>query len=151
MKTILLSLLLALWGNVARADYDVVKKESRFGVRETMDRLESVVTTRGLTIFARIDHGQNAANADLHMNPAQLLIFGNPGMGTAIMKADPAAGLDLPLRMLVYQDDDGKVWLSYHDPKGMKESFDVGRVEAIGKASAAMEDISTVVTEADLK
>ncbi|RTZ58588.1 MAG: DUF302 domain-containing protein [Gammaproteobacteria bacterium] len=151
VKTLLLSLVLAVFSNLALADYDVVKKLSHYSVPETMDRLESTVTARGLRIFARIDHEKNATAADMTMNPAQLLIFGNPKMGTLIMKADPAAGLDLPLRVLVYRDDHGKVWLAYHDPKGMKDAYDVGKVEAISKASAAMDKITTAVTAADLK
>lgn len=151
MKALLLSLILSLVPGVALADYDIVKKASHYGVQETIDRLESIVTSKGLTVFARINHEKNAVAADMTMNEAQVLIFGNPKMGTMIMKADPAAGLDLPLRVLAYEDNEGKVWLIYHNPAGMKESFDVGKVAAIKKASAALDKITTAVTEADLK
>ncbi len=151
MKSLLFSLILAVFSTAAVADYDVIKKASHYSVPQTMDRLESMVTAKGLRVFARIDHESNAAAANMTMNPAQLLIFGNPKMGTSIMKADPAAGLDLPLRVLVYRDDQGRVWLAYHDPKGMKDAYDVGKVEAISKASAAMDKITTAVTAAELK
>ena len=151
MKALLLSLVLTVMSGSALADFDVIKKASHYGVQETMDRLVNIVTSKGLTVFARIDHEQNAAAADMTMNPAQVLIFGNPKMGTMIMKADPAAGLDLPLRVLAYKDNEGKVWLSYHDPKGLKEFYDVGKVKAINKAVAAMDKMTSAATSPDLK
>jgi len=151
MKALLLSLMLFVVSGAAQADYDVIKKASNYSVQETMDRLVNIITSKGLTIFARIDHQKNAEEADLTMNPAQALIFGNPKMGTAIMKSDPATGLDLPLRALAYKDNKGKVWLSYHDPKGMRDYYDVSKVGAIDKASAALDKITDAATKADLK
>jgi uncharacterized protein (DUF302 family) len=84
-----------------------------------MDRLEAAVTGAGATVFARVDHAAGAASVDLALDPSQVLIFGNPKMGTAAMQDDPLAGLFLPLKVLVYQDGAGETWLAYQDPEDM--------------------------------
>jgi uncharacterized protein (DUF302 family) len=88
---------------------------------ETLARLETIVQAKGLTILARIDHSGDAARVGLQMPPTKLLIFGNPKSGTPLMIASPSVAIDLPLKALVWQDDDGKVWLSYNSPNYMKE------------------------------
>jgi uncharacterized protein (DUF302 family) len=90
-------------------------------VLETLERLETIVQAKGLTILARIDHSGDAANAGLKMQPTKLLIFGNAKSGTPLMIASPSAAIDLPLKALVWQDDDGQVWLSYNSPDYLKE------------------------------
>jgi uncharacterized protein (DUF302 family) len=89
---------------------------SRFGPQETMDRLEAEAKTRGLTVFARIDHAAGAAQAGLALRPTELLIFGNAKGGTSLMQSNQTIGIDLPLKALVWQDAAGKTWLSYNDP-----------------------------------
>ncbi len=89
---------------------------SSFGPKETMDRLETEVRAKGLTVFARIDHAAGAAAAGLPLSPTELLIFGNAKGGTPLMEANQASGIDLPLKALVYQDAAGKVWLAFNDP-----------------------------------
>ncbi|CCD90988.1 conserved hypothetical protein [Bradyrhizobium sp. ORS 375] len=84
--------------------------------KETMERVESAVSRRGLTIFARIDHAAGAAQVDQSLRPTELLIFGNAKGGTPVMKAAQTAGIDLPLKALVWQDANGVTWLSYNDP-----------------------------------
>jgi uncharacterized protein (DUF302 family) len=90
-------------------------------VMETLARLETIVQTKQLTILARIDHSGDAAKASLKMPPTKLLIFGNAKSGTPLMIASPSVAIDLPLKALVWQDDDGKVWLSYNSPTYLKE------------------------------
>ena len=82
----------------------------------TIDRLESLLKERGVLIFARIDFSADAARAGLQMRPEQLLIFGNPKAGTALMVVEPAAGIDLPLKALAWEASDGQVRLAYNDP-----------------------------------
>ena len=89
---------------------------SKFGPKETMDRLETEVKSKGLTVFARIDHAAGAAAVGLQLRPAELLIFGNAKGGTPLMLAAQTMGIDLPLKVLVWQDASGKTWLSYNDP-----------------------------------
>ena len=94
-------------------------------VMETLTRLETIVQSKGLTILARIDHSGDAAKAGLQMQPTQLLIFGNAKSGTPLMIATPCVAIDLPLKALVWQDDDGKVWLSYNSPDYLKDRHDI--------------------------
>ena len=89
---------------------------SSLGARETMDRLAAEVKAKGLTVFARIDHAAGAAEVGMQLRPTELLIFGNARGGTPLMQANQLAGIDLPLKALVYQDAAGKVWLSYNAP-----------------------------------
>ena len=89
---------------------------SRFGAKETMDRLEAEVKAKGFTVFARIDHAAGAAAAGMPLRPTEVLIFGNARGGTPLMEVNQSVGIDLPLKALVHQDEAGKVWLSYNDP-----------------------------------
>jgi len=89
---------------------------SSHSVSTTIDRLESLLQERAVLVFARIDFSADAARAGLQMRPEQLLIFGNPRAGTALMLAEPAAGIDLPLKALAWEDPDGQVRLAYNDP-----------------------------------
>ena len=90
-------------------------------VSETLARLETIVQGKGLAILARIDHSGDAAKAGLEMHPTQLLIFGNAKSGTPLMIASPTVAIDLPLKALVWEDSEGKVWLSYNSPGYLKE------------------------------
>lgn len=95
---------------------EMVEKTSPYPVSETIDRLEAAVTGAGATVFARVDHGAGAASVNLELAPSELLIFGNPKLGTPAMQDGPTAGLDLPLRVLAYADGEGVVRLVYHAP-----------------------------------
>jgi len=132
---------------LANAAGDLVKKGSPNGVQETMDKLEKVVRDKGLTIFNRIDHQANAINVEMEMGAAQVLIFGSPKMGTAIMRQDPAAGLDLPLRVLVYQDNAGDTWISYHNPGALESDYQLKGNPAVAKAKGALGAITDAATK----
>jgi uncharacterized protein (DUF302 family) len=95
-------------------DNGMVHLSSPRSVPDTLARLETIVQAKGLTILARIDHSGDAAKAGLKMQATKLLIFGNAKAGTPLMIAAPTVAIDLPLKALVWQDDDGKVWLSYN-------------------------------------
>jgi uncharacterized protein (DUF302 family) len=98
-------------------DQGIVRIASHHAVGETMDRIEALLKQRGIMVFARIDFSGDAARAGLTMRPEQLLIFGNPKAGTPLMQAEPVAGLDLPLKALVWQDADARTWIAYNDPQ----------------------------------
>ena len=101
-------------------DGDLVKvPATQDDVSATMDALEAAVGGAGATVFARVDHAGGAMKAGFELNPSQLLIFGNPQLGTPAMQDDPMAGLFLPLKVLVYRDAQGQVWLAYEDPAAM--------------------------------
>jgi uncharacterized protein (DUF302 family) len=95
----------------------IISRASNHSVPETLDRVEGLLRAKGIKIFARVDHGGEAAAVGLNMPPTQLLIFGNPEVGTPVMLAAPSAAIDLPLKALAWQDAEGKVWLSYNDPE----------------------------------
>lgn len=94
---------------------------SNHSVDETVARLETILETRGIKLFAVVDHSGEAAKVGLLMPPTKLLIFGNPKAGTPLMQATPSVAIDLPLKILVQQDADGKTWLSYNTPEYLRE------------------------------
>jgi uncharacterized protein (DUF302 family) len=101
----------------------IITKPSKYAVPETLHRLETVLTAKGIKIFALIDHSGEAEKAGLKMPPTQLLVFGNPKGGTPVMLAAPTAAIDLPLKALAWQDANGQVWLSYNDPAYIQRRF----------------------------
>jgi uncharacterized protein (DUF302 family) len=94
----------------------LITERGNFGPEETMKRLEAEVNAKGLTVFAHVDHAAGAAAVGLPLRPTDLLIFGNAKGGTPLMQAVQSIGIDLPLKMLVWQDADGATWVSYNDP-----------------------------------
>ena len=103
----------------------MVHVSSRYPVPETFKRLEEIILARGLSILARIDHSGDAAKVGLKMRPTQLLIFGNPKAGTPLMIASPTLAIDLPLKALVWEDGEGKVWVSYNSPEYLKRRHNI--------------------------
>src|SRR5216684_1660194 len=101
----------------------VISKPSPYSVDETIRKIEEVVRGKGLTVFARIDHRAGAREVSLDMQDEQVLIFGNPRAGTPLMVARPLVGIDLPLRVLVWRDSDGRVWVSYQDSAFIAKRF----------------------------
>jgi uncharacterized protein (DUF302 family) len=99
---------------------------SSYGPKETMDRLVTEVTAKSLTIFARIHHAAGAAQVGLPLRPTELLIFGNAKAGTPLMQSNQEVGIDLPLKVLVWEDAAGKTWLSYNDPRWIAKRHELG-------------------------
>lgn len=112
-------------------------------VPQVADRLASSIKAKGLTLFTIIDHQENARAAGLTMRPATVLIFGSPKVGTPVMAAAPTAALDLPQRMLVFQDVDGATKIAYNDPKVFARQHGVtGRDEAIDAMTRALSGLA---------
>jgi len=112
---------------------------SALGPKQTMDRLEAEIKAKGLAVFARIDHAGGAAQAGLALRPTEVLIFGNARGGTPLMQAGQTAGIDLPLKCLVWQDEAGKTWLSYNDPGWIAHRHGLGvAADAAVKTMTAM-------------
>jgi len=103
----------------------VVDIPSRFSVRETIDRLESILGAKGIKIFARIDQKSEAEAVGLSLRETQLLIFGDPRAGTPLMVKHPSIALDLPAKAVAWEAADGKTWLSYNSPEYLKERHDM--------------------------
>jgi uncharacterized protein (DUF302 family) len=122
----------------AHAGGNVVTKPSQYSVPETIDRIEKAVTAKGMKIFARINHAGEAKNVGLDMRPTELLIFGNPKGGTALMVARPTAAIDLPMKALAWEDKAGNVWLTYNSPELLSERHGMpadltSKLEPVGK------------------
>jgi len=101
---------------MSETDDGVVRMPSRHNVPKTIERLQALLRERGILVFALIDFSGDAARAGLTMRPEQMLIFGNPKAGTPLMVESPIAGLDLPLKALVWEDAEDKTWVAYNDP-----------------------------------
>jgi uncharacterized protein (DUF302 family) len=105
----------------AAANNGIVNKLSKRSVEQTVEALTNLLKSKGVAVFALIDHSGEAEKVGLKMRPTKLLIFGNPKAGTPLMLASPSSALDLPLKILVWEDGEGKVWLSYNSPEYLKE------------------------------
>lgn len=118
MKRVLIGVVLAFMAQGAQAsDDDIMQMQAGGDVPATMDKLVAAVEDAGATVFARVDHSGGAAAAGMELAPSQLLIFGNPSLGTPAMQDNALSGLFLPLKVLVYEDADGRTWLAYEDPE----------------------------------
>lgn len=106
-------------------DSGLIRIPSRHSMKETLQLLESAFASHGLQVFARIDHGDEAEKVGLKMPPTQVLIFGSPKAGTPLMIAAPSLAIDLPLKALVAEDDQGRVWVTYNGAKYLKERHGV--------------------------
>ena len=118
----------------------VISLKSSHSVEETVRRAKDLLTAKGVTLFALIDHSGEAEKAGLHMPNTKLLIFGNPNAGTPIMVAVPGAALDLPLKLLVSEDSAGMVWLSYSSAGYLQVRHNIP--QALMPALAVVEDLA---------
>jgi uncharacterized protein (DUF302 family) len=107
--------------NPVKRKNGIVDVSSNHSVDETVDRVKSILQSKGVTLFALIDHSGEAAKVGMKMPPTKLLIFGSPKAGTPLMLATPSIAIDLPLKILVWEDTQGKVWLSYNSPEYLAE------------------------------
>jgi uncharacterized protein (DUF302 family) len=126
-------------------DADLVTLPSSHGVTETIERLKTLVDQKKIHVFAHIDHAAGAEKVGQSLRPTQVLIFGNPQAGTPLMQSRQTIGLDLPLRVLVYEDAAGKVWLSYHRPSYLAKQY---QVSGIDEAVKALDDGLAALTRA---
>lgn len=99
----------------------IIDKLSNHSVNDTVEKLKNILQAKGVTLFALVDHSGEAEKVSMKMPPTKLLIFGNPKAGTPLMLAAPSSAIDLPLKILVWEDGQGKVWVSYNDPGYLKE------------------------------
>jgi uncharacterized protein (DUF302 family) len=114
------------------ADTDLVTLPSAHGATETVERLKALLADKGIDVLAHIDHAAGARKVGLPLRPTQVLLFGNPKAGTPLMQSRQTIGLDLPLRVLVWQDGEGKVWLTYRRVEDLARQHQVtDRAEAV--------------------
>jgi uncharacterized protein (DUF302 family) len=103
------------------ANNGIVNKPSKHSVDDTLGKLQNILEAKGIAVFALIDHSGEAAKVGMKMRPTKLLIFGNPKGGTPLMLAAPSIAIDLPLKILIWQDDQERVWVSYNTPEYLAE------------------------------
>jgi uncharacterized protein (DUF302 family) len=106
-------------------DPGIISIPSQASVDQTVDSLTKTLAARSITLFVLVDHSGEAAKAGMTMPPTKLLIFGSPRAGTPIMLAAPSAALDLPLKILVHEDNDGKVWITYNAPSYLQQRHSI--------------------------
>lgn len=127
-----------------------IKMESAHDAATTLDRLEAIFKAKGITVFVRVDHAAGAMKIGEDMAPTQLLLFGNPKLGTPLMKVNREAGFDLPMKALAWTDDAGRTWLAVTDPAALKARYGLeavspviekmtGAVTAMGKQATSKE------------
>ena len=126
-------------------DKEIIDKASNHSVAEAVDKLKNTLLSKGLTLFARVDHSAEAERAGMRMPPTNLLIFGSPKAGTPVMLAGPSAAIDLPLKILVWEDGQGKVWVSYNSPTYLQERH--GFAHELLQNIAAVETLAAAAAE----
>ena len=137
----LLAIALVFATSWATAADGVIAVKSPYEAKETMNRFEDIAKQRGLTVFARIDHAAGAAKVGKTLRPTEVIVFGNPQGGTALMECAQTAGIDLPLKALVWEDESKQVWLGYNDAAYLAKRHGAAScpaAEAIGKALSGL-------------
>lgn len=145
--------ILAVWlapveAEMADAPSGLVQLTSNYSVAETGDRLAALLEERRLNLFARIDHAQNAASVGKDLRATQLFIFGNPSVGTPLMQCSQTVAIDLPQKMLIWQDESGQVQLAYNDPAYLMERHTLTGCEpVIERIGQVLDDLAQRATQ----
>jgi uncharacterized protein (DUF302 family) len=127
----------------ASAGDGLVSKKSEYGANETLDRLQAVLEKKGITVFARVSHTAGAEGVGIALRPTELLIFGNPKLGSHFFTSRQSAGIDLPMKALAWKDADGQVWLTYNDPQYIADRHGItDRGEIVSKMSGALDKMT---------
>ncbi len=121
----------------------MIKKKSRFDVGATLDRLETILKEKGIKPIARVDHAEAAKSVGMELRPTQVLFFGNPKLGTPLMQCNQIAGLDLPMRVLAWEAEDGSTWLGYHSPQSIVDGLNLQDVTDISNMMTTALDALT--------
>ena len=147
VQALIIAILLSTQAYADSSD-GIVRIKSNNSVTATIDKLETVLKKKGMTIFTRVDHTAGAEKAGLKIRPTELLIFGNPKVGTPLMLCSQTAALDLPQKSLAYEDENGQVWLVYNDPAYMAKRHNIkGCEKAVQKVTNALATFASFATE----
>jgi uncharacterized protein (DUF302 family) len=122
-----------------------IKKKSASSVQETIDKLEAILKEKGIAVFAKINHFQNAKDIDLEMNKSQVMLFGNPKIGTLMMQKNIFLSLDLPLKIAVVKDDSSNVWVVYNSTNIFRERYDFSDSEIIERIDTLLDTITNSI------
>ena len=150
MQKLLIPLLLIMTLSPVLAqagDDGLITKKSNYSVSETIDKLEAVLTKKGVTIAVRWKHSDRANNVDIPLRPTELLIFGNPKLGSHMFTSNQTAGIDLPMKALAWEDEKGNVWLTYNDPVYLAKRHSIkDREHIVKKMTGALNKFSNIAT-----
>ena len=148
MKTLILTILVVLIMSVpAYAVEGMIDVKSSFGVKETGDRLENVLKEKGMTIFNRVKHSDAAKNVGVELRETELIIFGNPKVGSPLIKCEQSVAIDLPQKALIWKDSEGKVWISYNNPRYLEKRHTISNCEeVISKIEKALAGITNAAS-----
>lgn len=148
MRQILVILtLFSVFAGPVYADDGLISVKSQHDVKTTADRLETVLRDKGMTLFIRIDHAQGAQKVGKALRPTELVIFGNPGVGTPLMQSGQTTAIDLPQKALIWEDAAGDVWFTYNDPEYLVKRHGItGCDENIQKIGKALGNFATAAT-----
>jgi uncharacterized protein (DUF302 family) len=125
-----------------------VNVKSAHSVKDTANRLEKALTNKGMTVFIRIDHAAGAKKVGLALPPTELVIFGNPKVGTPLMQCSRSVAIDLPQKALIWEDDQGQVWLTYNDPAYLAARHAITGCEAVlEKVGGALQNFAAAATK----
>jgi uncharacterized protein (DUF302 family) len=142
-----ITILVLIASSYANAEESLITFESKYSAKETADRFVSIIEGKGLTLFALIDHQKNASGVNLKLGPTEVIIFGNPKVGTPLMLCTQKAAIDLPQKVLITEDSEKKVWLSYNNPEYLKARHNIkGCDKVINKVSAILNKLSIAAT-----
>ena len=128
---------------MASTDNGIVNKPSSHSVNEAVAKLKGILQAKGVTLFAMVDHSGEAEKVGMKMKPTKLLIFGNPKAGTPLMLAAPSCAIDLPLKILIWEDGGGKVWISYTSPQYLQKRH--GLPQELLQNIAVVENLAAAV------
>ncbi|MFZ0726866.1 MAG: DUF302 domain-containing protein [Desulfobacterales bacterium] len=132
----------------AAADNGLVNVKSPHTVKETADRLEQALKAKEMTVFIRIDHAAGAQKAGLRLPPTEVVIFGNPKVGTPLMQCSRSVAIDLPQKALIWEDDEGQTWLTYNDPAYLAARHAISGCEAaLEKVGGALRNFAAAATK----
>jgi len=123
----------------------IIDKPSNHSVHQTVEKLKNILQAKGVALFALVDHSGEAENVGMKMRPTKLLIFGNPKAGTPLMLSAPSIAIDLPLKILIWEDAQGKVWVSYNSPSYLQERH--GLPPALLQNTAVVETLAAEAGE----
>jgi len=142
-KTILTALSILFIALPAAASDGVVDVQSSFSFAETADRMERLLEEKGMTVVNRIKHSESAAKIGIELRKTELIIFGNPKVGSPLMKCRQSVAIDLPQKALIWEDENAKVWISYNDPRYLEKRHNIsGCEEVISKTEKALAAIA---------
>lgn len=139
----------ASWANeTTTQDNGLVQIKSQHSVKETADKLVKVLESKGMTIFTRVDHAQGAKGVGIDLRPTELVLFGNPKVGSPLMVCQQSFAIDLPQKALISQDENGQVWFTYNDPQYLAKRHDLtGCDAALDKVTNALANFAKAATQ----